>query len=224
MVENPSCQCKRQGDVGADPWDGKIPGGGDANPVLPGESHGQRSLVGYSPQSHTESDSAEHTPTPPVPLCSITSEEGVLHAFLLSAEWSYRAGEDPLRARLILNVPDEPCGVRGLGGVGQRGVGAGRDPSMEKSLRTRLNVETQDTQQRGPSTMSKSWREAWSSSQVTGRAKDAESLCPSDNGVLSFQLFFEINGIFHPPEEKKQILKKKKINQLMNEFSFVTRC
>ena len=92
MVENPTCQCKRQGDVGADPWDGKIPGGGDANPVLPGESHGQRSLVGYSPRGHTESDAAEHTPSPPVHLCSITSEEGILHAFLLSTERSYRAG------------------------------------------------------------------------------------------------------------------------------------
>ena len=27
---------------------------------LPGESHGQRSLAGYSPQGHTESDTAEH--------------------------------------------------------------------------------------------------------------------------------------------------------------------
>ena len=28
---------------------------------LPGESHGQRSLVGHSPQGHTESDTTEAT-------------------------------------------------------------------------------------------------------------------------------------------------------------------
>ena len=33
-----------------------------ATPVfLPGESHGQRSLVGYSPQGHKELDTAEVT-------------------------------------------------------------------------------------------------------------------------------------------------------------------
>ena len=28
---------------------------------LPGKSHGQRSLAGYSPQGHKESDTTEHT-------------------------------------------------------------------------------------------------------------------------------------------------------------------
>ena len=28
--------------------------------IFPGESHGQRSLVGYSPWGHKESDKAEH--------------------------------------------------------------------------------------------------------------------------------------------------------------------
>ena len=38
---------------GLDPWVGKIPGRRAWQPIpvfLPGESHGQRSLVGYSPQ------------------------------------------------------------------------------------------------------------------------------------------------------------------------------
>ena len=30
---------------------------------LPGESHGQRSLVGYSSRGHRESDTTEHTHT-----------------------------------------------------------------------------------------------------------------------------------------------------------------
>ena len=43
---------------------GRSPGGGHGNPLpvfLPGESHGQRSLVGYSPQGCKESDMTEAT-------------------------------------------------------------------------------------------------------------------------------------------------------------------
>ena len=45
-----------------DPWAGKIPWRREwlPNPVfLPGKSHGQRSLVGYSPWGHKESNTAE---------------------------------------------------------------------------------------------------------------------------------------------------------------------
>jgi len=47
VVKN--CQCRRRG---FDPWVGKLPWrrGWQPTPVfLPGESHGQRSLAGYSP-------------------------------------------------------------------------------------------------------------------------------------------------------------------------------
>ena len=49
-------QCRRPG---FDPWIGKIPWRRDWLPTpifLPGEFHGQRSLVGYSPWGHKESD------------------------------------------------------------------------------------------------------------------------------------------------------------------------
>ena len=55
------------GDVkrcGFDPWVGKIPWSRawQCTPIfLPGESYGQRSLVGYSPWGHKESDKAEVT-------------------------------------------------------------------------------------------------------------------------------------------------------------------
>ena len=43
------------------PWSRK----GEATPVfLPGESHGRRSLAGYSAQGCKESDTTEHTHTP----------------------------------------------------------------------------------------------------------------------------------------------------------------
>ena len=51
-------RCKRQG---FSPWAGKIPWRRAQPPTpvfLPGESHGQRSLVGYSPGGHTELDSS----------------------------------------------------------------------------------------------------------------------------------------------------------------------
>ena len=35
--------------AGSIPRSGRSPEGGHGNPLLPGESHGQRSLVGYSP-------------------------------------------------------------------------------------------------------------------------------------------------------------------------------
>ena len=49
---------------GFDPWVGKIPWRRAWQPTpvfLPGESHGQRSLVGYSPQGRKESDMTEGT-------------------------------------------------------------------------------------------------------------------------------------------------------------------
>ena len=51
-------QCKRCRRCRFDPWVGKIPWGRKWQPTtvfLPGESHGQRSLEGYSPWGHKES-------------------------------------------------------------------------------------------------------------------------------------------------------------------------
>ena len=47
---------------GFDPWVGKIPWRRKWQPTpvfLPGEAHGQRSLVGYSPQGRKDSDTTE---------------------------------------------------------------------------------------------------------------------------------------------------------------------
>ena len=41
-------------------WEGALEEGMQPTPVfLPGESHGQRSLAGYSPWGHKESDTTE---------------------------------------------------------------------------------------------------------------------------------------------------------------------
>ena len=57
--KEPACQCRRQERCRLDPWVGKIPRRRAQQPIpvfLPKESRGQRSLVGYSPQDHKESD------------------------------------------------------------------------------------------------------------------------------------------------------------------------
>ena len=61
-----SCQCRRHRRYEFDPWIRKTPWRRKwhATPVfLPEESHGQRSLVGYSPWGHQESDTTEYSTT-----------------------------------------------------------------------------------------------------------------------------------------------------------------
>ena len=63
-VKKPTCQCRRLKEHGFNPWVQKIPWSRKWQPTavfLPGESHGQRSLVDYSPQGCKESDTAEAT-------------------------------------------------------------------------------------------------------------------------------------------------------------------
>ena len=62
MVKNPLANVGEVRDAGVIPGLGRSPGGGHGNPIfLPGESHGQKSLVGYSPWGHKESDATEVT-------------------------------------------------------------------------------------------------------------------------------------------------------------------
>ena len=54
-----SCQCRRPRRCWFDPWVGKIPWRRNWQPTpvfLPGKSHGQRSLAGYSPCGRKEVD------------------------------------------------------------------------------------------------------------------------------------------------------------------------
>ena len=47
------------GDLDSIPGSGRSPGEGNGNPLLPGKSHGWRSLLGYSPWGHKELDMTE---------------------------------------------------------------------------------------------------------------------------------------------------------------------
>jgi len=67
--KEPACQCSRYKRCGFDPWVRKIPWRRTWQPTpvfLPGESHGQRSLGGYSSQGGKEWDmneATQHTPS-----------------------------------------------------------------------------------------------------------------------------------------------------------------
>ena len=60
--KEPACQCRRQKRPGFKARVGKIPWRRAWQPtpvLLPGESHGQKSLAGYSAWGHTKSDMTE---------------------------------------------------------------------------------------------------------------------------------------------------------------------
>ena len=62
--KEPACQCRRCKRCRFDPWVRKIPWRREwlhAPVFLPGESHGQRNLAGYSPCGRQESDMTENT-------------------------------------------------------------------------------------------------------------------------------------------------------------------
>ena len=74
-VKEPSCQCKRHKRCGFSPWAGKIPWRRKwqlTSVFLPRESHGQRSLAGYSPKGCKEEDTTELLRTPNVHIIMFT--------------------------------------------------------------------------------------------------------------------------------------------------------
>ena len=56
--DSKACACN-VGDPSSIPGSRRSPREGNGNPLLPGKSHGQRSLVGPSPRGHKESDTME---------------------------------------------------------------------------------------------------------------------------------------------------------------------
>ena len=91
MVKNPLAPQERQ----FDPWAGKIPWRRkwQCTPVfLPGKSHGQRSLAGYSPWGHKDWDVTEATENSRWLCYSLTVPQGCYwlpslgHSSLLAAK------------------------------------------------------------------------------------------------------------------------------------------
>ena len=77
MVQNLPADARDRRDGVFYPWVGKIPWRRAWQPTpvfLPGESHGQRSLVSYSPWDRTESDTIEVTWHMPMSMRGYTHE------------------------------------------------------------------------------------------------------------------------------------------------------
>jgi len=77
-----SCQIRRLKRRGFDPWVGQMPWSRKWQPnlaFLPGESHEERSLVGYSPWGHKESNLTEHAHRGRYKLFGIDRLEDVLY-------------------------------------------------------------------------------------------------------------------------------------------------
>ena len=54
VVKNPPTNKEDTKDMGSVHRSGRSPGEGTGNPFLPGELHGQKSLVGYSPWDQSQ--------------------------------------------------------------------------------------------------------------------------------------------------------------------------
>ena len=75
--KEPTCQCRRHKRCGLNPWARKIPwrrARQFTSAFLPRESHGERSLAGYSPQGHKELTMTEVISTAP----HMNSEKGTM--------------------------------------------------------------------------------------------------------------------------------------------------
>ena len=62
VIKNPPTNAGVTEDTDSIPGSGRLPGGGNGNPLLyflPEKSHGQRSLAGYSLKDHKELDETE---------------------------------------------------------------------------------------------------------------------------------------------------------------------
>ena len=87
-----SLECGRPG---FNPWVGKIPWSRKWQPtpvLLPGESHEGRSLVGYSPWGHKESDMTERVTLPYLILHFVKGVQGLLlasHKFITTPYFPY---------------------------------------------------------------------------------------------------------------------------------------
>ena len=85
--KEPACRCRRHKRRGFNPWVGKIPWRRAWQPIpvfLPIDSHGQRSLAGYSPWVPKELDTTEHVHS----CCKYFMQHVVLYC--RSSSWQMR--------------------------------------------------------------------------------------------------------------------------------------
>ena len=94
------------------PWVMKIPWRRSWQPTpifLPGESHGQRSLAGYSPWGHKESDMTEATEHAGTEDTLLSTEVHCLHYHLLMLPGGTSGKESACQGRRCKRQGLDPC-------------------------------------------------------------------------------------------------------------------
>ena len=102
-----TCHCRRRG---FDPWVGKIPWGRKWQPtpvVLPGKSHGQRSLTGYRPVQF--SSVAQSCPTLCDPMNRSTPGLPVHHKLSEFTQTHVHRVDDAIQPSHLLSSPSPPA-------------------------------------------------------------------------------------------------------------------
>ena len=96
MVKNTPANAGDVRNTGLIPGSGRSPGGGHGNPLqfLPGESHGQRSLAGYTVHGATGSDTTEHARIPAHSSTRQAFSNAVLWTFGPDASFCWRLHVD----------------------------------------------------------------------------------------------------------------------------------
>ena len=101
--KEPACQCRRHKWRGFDPWVRKIPWRRKWQPTpkfLPGESHGQRSLLGCSLGGHKESDTTEARLNTHAPCCHLE----ILHNFEKVPHFHFTLSNDLLQQNRVFST------------------------------------------------------------------------------------------------------------------------
>ena len=96
MVKNTPANAGDVRNTGLIPGSGRSPGGGHGNPLqfLPGESHGQRSLPGYTVHGATGLDTTEHARIPAHSSTRQAFSNAVLWTFGPDASFCWRLHVD----------------------------------------------------------------------------------------------------------------------------------
>ena len=133
-----ACQCRRCKRCRFDPWVRKIPWRrkGQPTPVfLPGQTHGQRSLVACSPHGHKESDTTEHAYTHTHTHTLLCEWKGVSTVYTHNSANSLQQN---FLVEILWHLPDsfktEPESLRALSAVTQPKDGFAESSTSEDRL------------------------------------------------------------------------------------------
>ena len=103
-IKDSACQCRRCKRTGFSPWVRKIPWRRKWQPTpvfLPEKFHGQRSLLGYSPWGHKQSDKTEQLTHTYIPTHMVKNDESLCSDWTQIAVWACNMTFSPQRSEFL---------------------------------------------------------------------------------------------------------------------------